>query len=103
MKKQVIHLEAGLRTYNKNNPFPEEMNRCLISQITNIHLCPTSTSVLNLNNENIKENVYLVGNPIVDSFDYINKNNICTKTINFIDKNIKTYILVFSYTTPTRK
>ena len=89
-KKQVIHLEAGLRTYNKTNPFPEEMNRCLISQITNIHLCPTSNSVLNLNNENIKENVYLVGNTVVDSFDYINKNNICQNTVEFINKNIKT-------------
>ena len=40
-KLKIIHLEAGLRTYNKYSPFPEEMNRKLISNIADIHLCPT--------------------------------------------------------------
>ena len=68
---KVIHLEAGLRTHNKYSPFPEEMNRCLISKIADIHLCPTEIAVDNLKREGITENVFLVGNTIVDAFDMI--------------------------------
>ena len=45
---KVIHLEAGLRTYDKNNPYPEEVNRRIISQIADIHLCPTEYAKKNL-------------------------------------------------------
>ena len=70
-KKQIIHLEAGLRTNNKYSPFPEEMNRCLISKIADIHLCPTWIAVENLRLEGITKNVYLVGNTVVDAFNII--------------------------------
>ena len=66
-KKEVIHLEAGLRTNNLNSPFPEEGYRKMISQIANIHLCPTEKAMENLNLEGINLNVHLVGNTIVDS------------------------------------
>ena len=49
----VIHLEAGLRTNDKYSPFPEEINRRLISQIASIHLCPTILSIENLQKEQI--------------------------------------------------
>ena len=48
---KVGHVEAGLRTYNKSVPFPEEINRRLISQIASVHLCPTTLSVENLQKE----------------------------------------------------
>jgi|TARA_R110002074_G_scaffold38935_1_gene105093 UDP-N-acetylglucosamine 2-epimerase (non-hydrolysing) len=67
-KLKVVHLEAGLRTHNKYSPFPEEMNRKLISGIADIHLCPTEIAVKNLQKEGITKNVYLVGNTIVDAF-----------------------------------
>lgn len=73
-KIKVIHLEAGLRTYNKYSPFPEEMNRKLISNIADIHLCPTQMGVNNLKKEGIIKNVYLVGNTIVDAFELISNN-----------------------------
>ena len=41
---KIIHLEAGLRTYDNNNPYPEEVNRKIISQIADIHLCPTNNN-----------------------------------------------------------
>ena len=66
----VIHLEAGLRTNDKYSPFPEEINRRLISQIANIHLCPTKISVKNLEKEGIINNVHLVGNTVVDIFNF---------------------------------
>tara|TARA_B100000768_G_scaffold16618_1_gene15200 strand:+ start:5300 stop:6337 length:1038 start_codon:yes stop_codon:yes gene_type:complete len=90
----VIHLEAGLRTNNKYSPFPEEINRRLISQIASVHLCPTKISVENLYNENIIENVYLTGNTIVDMYDYIQKNSNPDIYIeNLIKENKKYYVV----------
>jgi len=65
-KIKVIHLEAGLRTYDFKNPFPEEYNRQLISRISTIHLCPTQQNKQNLNLENIYDGVYVVGNTGLD-------------------------------------
>jgi UDP-N-acetylglucosamine 2-epimerase (non-hydrolysing) len=64
---KVIHLEAGLRTYDRENPYPEEMNRRLISQIADIHLCPTIQAQRNLINEKIFEESYVVGNTVIDN------------------------------------
>lgn len=85
-KVKIIHIEAGLRTFDKYNPFPEEINRKIISSTADIHFCPTEISVTNLNNENIKDNVYLSGNTIVDMYKYITEN---TNPDNYIDKIIK--------------
>lgn len=63
---KVGHVEAGLRTYNKLEPFPEEMNRVLVGHIADIHFAPTETSRENLNRENIKENIYITGNTSID-------------------------------------
>ena len=70
-KKQIIHLEAGLRSHIKYSPFPEEIGRSLLSRIADIHLCPTKQAVLNLRAEGIRKNIYLVGNTIVDAFAHI--------------------------------
>ena len=64
---KVIHLEAGLRTYDKENPYPEEVNRRIISQIADIHLCPTEESKMNLENERILGDKYVVGNTVLDN------------------------------------
>jgi UDP-N-acetylglucosamine 2-epimerase (non-hydrolysing) len=50
---KIIHLEAGLRTYDRLNPFPEENNRRMVSSIADIHFCPTEQSRTNLIKENI--------------------------------------------------
>ena len=90
----VIHLEAGLRTNNKYSPFPEEINRRLISQIASIHLCPTKKSMEYLHNENIRDNVYLTGNTIVDIYDYIQNNTKPDVSIkNLIKENKKYYVI----------
>jgi UDP-N-acetylglucosamine 2-epimerase (non-hydrolysing) len=66
-KIPVAHLEAGLRTDNIYNPFPEEMLRRLVSQLTSIHLAPTQAAVANLQKENFGQNLHLVGNTVIDS------------------------------------
>ena len=66
--KKVIHLEAGLRTNNIHDPFPEEMNRQVISRIANLHLCPTHHNKQNLLKENIPgDNICVVGNTGLDN------------------------------------
>lgn len=65
--KKIIHLEAGLRTYDNNNPYPEEQNRRLVSQIADIHLCPTTNNLKNLISEKINGEKYVVGNTIIDN------------------------------------
>lgn len=61
----VIHLEAGLRSWDINNPYPEEFNRIAISNIASIHLCPTIENKHNLRHVDGKK--YVVGNTVLDS------------------------------------
>lgn len=64
--KKNIHLEAGMRTYDLNNPFPEEGYRQMISRITDIHLCPSEIEKKILKDEKVKGQIYVVGNSILD-------------------------------------
>lgn len=65
---KVGHVEAGLRTYNKKSPFPEELNRQLIARIADFHFAPTQKAFNNLVDEGInKENVLLTGNTVIDA------------------------------------
>tara|TARA_B100001564_G_scaffold270653_1_gene232272 strand:+ start:11362 stop:12357 length:996 start_codon:yes stop_codon:yes gene_type:complete len=66
-KIKVIHLEAGLRTYDKSQPYPEEFNRQAISRIADIHLCPTETSKTFLTKENTQGRIEVVGNTVLDN------------------------------------
>ena len=70
-KIKVIHLEAGLRTYDTENPFPEENNRRIISSIASIHLCPTENNRNKLLREGIHTNVYVVGNTGLDNLNHL--------------------------------
>jgi UDP-N-acetylglucosamine 2-epimerase (non-hydrolysing) len=64
----VIHLEAGLRTSELHNPFPEEGNRRLVSQLADVHLAPTATSRANLLQEGVSpEKVFVTGNTVIDA------------------------------------
>jgi UDP-N-acetylglucosamine 2-epimerase (non-hydrolysing) len=65
--RKVIHLEAGLRSNDRTDPYPEEMNRQIISRLTDIHLCPTEFNKQNLLLENITKQIYIVGNTGLDN------------------------------------
>ena len=71
----VGHVEAGLRTYNKYSPFPEEMNRNLTGKIAELHFAPTVNNKNNLAKENILENVFVTGNTVIDAFKTTVKEN----------------------------
>jgi len=66
-KIHVAHIEAGLRSHNKFSPFPEEINRVLVSHLADYHFAPTERAKLNLQKEGIFENVYVVGNTVIDA------------------------------------
>lgn len=68
---QVGHVEAGLRTWNKLSPYPEEMNRQLTGVLADIHFAPTDWSAGNLRKENKPEStIYVTGNTVTDVFQY---------------------------------
>jgi UDP-N-acetylglucosamine 2-epimerase (non-hydrolysing) len=68
---KVCHVEAGLRTFNKRSPFPEEINRSIAGSVSDYHFAPTTTSKENLLNENINESKVLVtGNTVIDALKY---------------------------------
>lgn len=71
----VGHVEAGLRTYDRYSPFPEEMNRKIISAIANYHFAPTTGNQAALAKENITSNVYVTGNTVIDAFAYTVRDN----------------------------
>ena len=66
-KVPVGHVEAGLRTDDRYNPFPEEMSRRITSQLAAVHFAPTQRAVDNLAAEGIVTNVHLTGNTVIDS------------------------------------
>ena len=66
-KLKVVHLEAGLRTYDLDNPYPEEFNRQALSRLATVHLCPTETAAANLRDERVAGSIYVVGNTVLDN------------------------------------
>ncbi len=63
----VGHVEAGLRTYDKYSPYPEEMNRKLVTQIADLFFCPTRRNRENLKREGIEKGVFVTGNTVIDA------------------------------------
>jgi UDP-N-acetylglucosamine 2-epimerase (non-hydrolysing) len=63
----VAHIEAGLRTGNRHEPFPEEINRQLIGNLADLHLCPTTLARDNLLAEGKRDGIHLVGNTVIDA------------------------------------
>ncbi|MBD7967179.1 non-hydrolyzing UDP-N-acetylglucosamine 2-epimerase [Paenibacillus gallinarum] len=74
-KIPIGHVEAGLRTYDKYAPYPEEMNREWIGRMADIHFAPTPLSAQQLARENRKEHVYVTGNTSIDALRWTLKNN----------------------------
>lgn len=67
-KIPIGHVEAGLRTFNKYSPFPEEMNRCMVDVLSDMYFAPTNLSKENLLKENIPASkIYVTGNTVIDA------------------------------------
>ena len=101
-KIKIAHIEAGLRSFNKFEPFPEEINRKFISQLADINFAPTKQAKKNLLAENIQqENIFVTGNTVIDCInlnlkkDYVFENKIL-REIDFADRKNK-FILVTAH------
>ncbi|WP_315116602.1 non-hydrolyzing UDP-N-acetylglucosamine 2-epimerase [uncultured Clostridium sp.] len=99
-KIEIGHVEAGLRTFNKYFPFPEEMNRKLTGALTDLHFSPTISSKDNLLREGVEEkSIFVTGNTVIDAMkftvekDYIFENHI----LNEIDYKNKKVIMVTAH------
>lgn len=73
-KIPIGHVEAGLRTNSIINPFPEEANRRLISQLSTIHFAPSKKAFDNLKKDNVSGKIFLTGNTVIDALLYISNN-----------------------------
>ena len=83
-KIRVGHVEAGLRTYDKYFPFPEEMNRKLVASIADLHFCPTAKNAENLQKEGIYDGIFITGNTVIDAMKHtVRKEN------HFTDKRLE--------------
>lgn len=85
-KIPVGHVEAGLRTYDIYSPFPEEMNRKIISALSTLHFAPTEKNLQALEREGITENVFKTGNTVIDAFQYTTKDDYV-----FEDETLRAY------------
>lgn len=95
-KIPVCHVEAGLRTFDMFYPFPEEVNRRIISAATTLHCCPTNRARDNLLREGIsQENIFLTGNTVIDALHRVKKNEYTFKTaiLNTLDYEKKIIVV----------
>ena len=68
---KICHIEAGLRTFNKYSPFPEEINRSITGRLADLHFAPTEQASENLQMENInKDSIIITGNTVIDALLY---------------------------------
>lgn len=92
----VGHVEAGLRTYDRYSPFPEEMNRTMVSDIATLHFCPTKANRDNLLREGMEQNMFITGNTVIDALrttvrpDYVFR----TALLNDLDYETRRVILI---------
>ncbi len=92
----VGHVEAGLRTYDKYSPFPEEMNRKLVTQIADLYFCPTENNRQNLLREGVSDGIFVTGNTVIDALkttvraDY----RFATALLNELDYQNRKVVLV---------
>ncbi len=101
-KIPVTHVEAGLRSYDRYSPWPEEVNRKIITSISDMHCVPTKLAYQRMLKENIPEGeLYLTGNTVIDTLYAIDAkldqdselNNRCRDKFNLIDDNKKTILI----------
>ncbi len=92
----VGHVEAGLRTYDKYSPYPEEMNRKLVTAIADLYFCPTESNRENLRREGITENVFVTGNTVIDALRTTVREDFvfATEALNRLPYGSKKVILV---------
>ena len=97
---KIGHVEAGLRTYDKYSPYPEEMNRCLTTYLADLYFAPTENNANNLLRENVNsEKIYITGNTVIDAIKTTVRDDyeFCDETLKNLDYENKRIILVTAH------
>ena len=96
MQIPVGHVEAGLRTYNMLSPWPEEMNRQLVTRLADLYFCPTENNRANLARESVTEGVFVTGNTVIDALKTTVRKDyrFTTEQLNELDYASRKVILV---------
>jgi len=96
-KIKIAHIEAGLRSFDKYSPFPEEINRKIASILTDFHFAPTIQAKQNLETENIHNNIFVVGNTVIDALlwgvEKVRSNKEYAHYFNYLDPNKKNILI----------
>ena len=92
----IGHVEAGLRTGDKYSPFPEEMNRCMVGRLADLHFCPTESNRRNLAAEGVTKGVFVTGNTVIDALGTTVRDDFrfTTEELNRLDYQGKKVIVV---------
>ena len=90
---KVGHVEAGLRTWDKYSPFPEEMNRTLVGDIADLHFSPTRANAENLRREAVMGEIFITGNTAIDAMQYTVRRDYTFTTellnhLNFVNRRV---------------
>lgn len=96
----IGHIEAGLRTYDKYSPFPEEMNRHLTGVLTDLHFAPTEQARKNLLQEGVsEEKIFVTGNTVIDALleTFDSDYDFTKEILNNFDFNCKKVILLTTH------
>ena len=95
-KIPVGHVEAGLRTWDRYSPFPEEMNRRLVGEIAELHFCPTASNRENLRRQGVENGAFVTGNTVIDALrTTVSKEyHFTTPLLNELDYTARKVVLV---------
>lgn len=92
-RTKIGHVEAGLRTFDKNYPFPEEINRVIVDSVSDLMFCPTDKSCQNLKDSGIKKGITKTGNTVIDALLYVINNKKCNLDFIGLNESLKTILL----------
>jgi len=98
MKVPVAHIEAGLRTFNMDAPYPEECNRRLVGVIAKYNFCPTTMAQENLRREGVAEKtLYVTGNTVVDALRLIQEKHNLDNLDRIVPGIMKPFVLITAH------
>ena len=90
---KIGHVEAGLRTFDKDYPFPEELNRVIVDAVSDLMFCPTDRACENIKQSGITKGIYKTGNTVIDALLYVVENKKADLDFIGLNPNLKTILL----------
>ena len=90
---KIGHVEAGLRTFDKDYPFPEELNRVIVDAVSDLMFCPTDRACENIKQSGITKGIHKTGNTVIDALLYVVENKKTNLDFIGLNSNLKTILL----------